>query len=43
MAVPGPVTSGLSAGCHQLIRSGHASLVTSASDIASLLTAARPA
>jgi DNA processing protein len=32
MAVPGPVTSGPSAGCHQLIRDG-ALLVTSADDV----------
>lgn len=42
MAVPGPVTSELSAGCHQLIRSGHAVLVTSASDIAAGLTVPAP-
>jgi DNA processing protein len=40
MAVPGPVTSGLSDGCHQLIRSGLSTLVTRASDAAELLTAA---
>jgi DNA processing protein len=28
MAVPGPITSGLSAGCHRLIREGGALLVT---------------
>jgi DNA processing protein len=44
MAVPGPVTSDLSAGCNDLIRSGHAVLVTSASDVTDTLTAAaRPA
>lgn len=40
MAVPGPVTSDLSAGCNELIRSGHAILVTSGSDAAGTLTAA---
>jgi len=39
MAVPGPVTSELSAGCNDLIRSGHAVLVTSASDVIDTLTA----
>jgi DNA processing protein len=44
MAVPGPVTSDLSAGCNDLIRSGHAVLVTSASDVIDTLTATgRPA
>jgi DNA processing protein len=33
MAVPGPVTSELSTGCHHLIRSGHALLVTTADDV----------
>jgi DNA protecting protein DprA len=33
MAVPGPVTSAQSAGCHALIRDRDATLVTSASDI----------
>ena len=33
MAVPGPVTSSQSAGCHQLIRDGHATCVTGAADI----------
>jgi DNA processing protein len=33
MAVPGPVTSAQSAGCHQLIRDGHATCVTGAADI----------
>lgn len=36
-AVPGPVTSELSAGCNGLIRAGHAVLVTSASDVADTL------
>jgi DNA processing protein len=33
MAVPGPVTSAQSAGCHQLIRDGHATCVTGTADI----------
>ncbi|WP_284740281.1 DNA-processing protein DprA [Amycolatopsis sp. RTGN1] len=33
LAVPGPVTSAASAGCHQLIQDGTARLVTSADDI----------
>jgi DNA processing protein len=33
MAVPGPVTSDLSAGCHELIRESAALLVTGASDV----------
>jgi DNA processing protein len=40
MAVPGPVTSDLSAGCNDLIRSGHAVLVASAGDVLETLTAA---
>lgn len=36
-AVPGPVTSPSSAGCHELIREGGACLVTGAADIAELL------
>lgn len=40
MAVPGPVTSGMSAGCNDLIRTGHAVLVTSASDVIDALPAA---
>lgn len=44
MAIPGPVTSDLSAGCHDLIRSGHAVLVTSANDVIDTLAGtARPA
>ena len=39
MAVPGPVTSAQSAGCHQLIRDG-ATCVTSAADILTHLAAA---
>src|SRR6266704_3520428 len=33
MAVPGPVTSGMSAGCHELIREWGAVLVTGARDV----------
>jgi DNA processing protein len=33
MAVPGPVTSDLSAGCHQVIRDWQATLVTSAAEV----------
>ncbi len=33
MAVPGPVTSGASAGCHELIRNAAAVLVTDATDV----------
>jgi DNA processing protein len=33
MAVPGPVTSATSVGCHELVRSGRAVLVTDASDV----------
>jgi DNA processing protein len=40
MAIPGPVTSELSAGCHDLIRSSLAVLVTGASDVIDTLTAA---
>jgi DNA processing protein len=40
MAVPGPVTSGLSAGCHHIIRSWRGSLVTSGGDVIDALTAA---
>ena len=40
MAAPGPVTSDLSAGCHDLIRSGHAVLVANAGDVLDTLTAA---
>jgi DNA processing protein len=39
MAVPGPVTSAQSAGCHQLIRDG-ATCVTSTADILTELAAA---
>jgi len=37
MAVPGPVTSAQSTGCHDLIRDAKATLVTSASDVLELL------
>jgi DNA processing protein len=37
MAVPGPVTSATSEGCHQLIRDQYATCVTSAADIAARL------
>lgn len=36
-AVPGPVTSAASAGCHRLIRDGEAVLVTSVDDMAQLV------
>lgn len=35
--VPGPVTSAASAGCHQILRDGGATLVRSAADVAELL------
>jgi DNA processing protein len=38
MAVPGPVTSAQSAGCHRIIREWGASCVTSAADIIELLS-----
>ena len=38
MAVPGPVTSTVSAGCHQVIREWGAVCVTSATDVAEMLT-----
>ena len=37
-AVPGPVTSAASAGCHKLIREGFTTLVTSADEMAALIT-----
>lgn len=40
MAVPGPVTSSQSAGCHDLIRTGKAALVTSTAEVLELLGAA---
>ena len=42
MAVPGPVTSAMSAGCHALIREQQAVLVTSAADIITHLIPAVP-
>ena len=36
-AVPGPVTSAASAGCHRLLREGHAVCVTDADEVAELL------
>jgi DNA processing protein len=33
MAIPGPITSGMSVGCHQLVRSGDARLVTSVEEV----------
>lgn len=41
MAVPGPVTSALSVGCHSLIRHGHAELVTNSTDVEVCLEWAR--
>lgn len=38
MGVPGPVTSGASAGVHQLIRSGAATLVTSGPEVRELIS-----
>jgi len=40
MAVPGPVTSGQSAGCHQLIRDHQAMCVTDAADVIAYLSPA---
>jgi len=37
MAVPGPVTSGMSVGCHRLVREEGASLVTCAADVVDLV------
>ncbi|MEU3016336.1 MULTISPECIES: DNA-processing protein DprA [unclassified Nocardiopsis] len=37
MAVPGPVTSALSVGCHRLLREGRASCVTRADDVEELI------
>lgn len=39
MAVPGPVTTAGSLGCHERIRSGNAELVTSGDEVRSLLSA----
>jgi DNA processing protein len=36
-AVPGPVTSGASVGCHRLLRDGEATLVTRAEDVVELV------
>jgi len=41
-AVPGPVTSAASAGCHKLMREGRATLVTSADDMAELVGPIEP-
>jgi DNA processing protein len=38
MAVPGPVTSAQSQGCHQIIKDWNASLVTSAADVLAMLS-----
>jgi DNA processing protein len=38
MAVPGPVTSDLSAGCHQIIRDWQGTLVTTATEVVELLS-----
>ncbi len=43
LAVPGPVTSAMSTGCHDLIRQGKAGLVTDWRDLAGLLGPLRPA
>lgn len=37
MAVPGPVTSAMSAGCHAMLREGEAQCVTSAADVIELV------
>lgn len=37
MAVPGPVHSAMSSGCHRMIRDGQANLVTDRDDVAALL------
>lgn len=37
MAVPGPVTSALSAGCHEWVRTARAALVTSAAEVLELV------
>ncbi len=41
-AVPGPVTSAASAGCHRLIRESTATLVTTADEMAALIADAAP-
>ena len=38
MAVPGPVTSDMSAGCHELVRNGQAVLVTDSEDVVELVS-----
>ena len=38
MAVPGPVTSDLSAGCHQILRDWQATLVTTAAEVIELMS-----
>jgi DNA processing protein len=43
LAVPGPVTSALSAGCHDLIRAERAKLVTDARDVVGLVGPLQPA
>jgi DNA processing protein len=43
LAVPGPVTSALSAGCHDLIRGERAKLVTDARDVVGLVGPLQPA
>jgi DNA processing protein len=42
MAVPGPVTSAVSAGCHALIRHGQATCVTSSTDVLTRLAYGTP-
>jgi DNA processing protein len=43
MAVPGPVTSDLSAGCHHIIREWQGTLVTSAAEVIECLSPVAPA
>jgi DNA processing protein len=43
LAIPGPVTSAMSVGCHDLVREGKAALVTDARDVIGLLGPLRPA
>lgn len=42
-AVPGPITSAASAGCHRLVRDGQAVLVTEAQEVRELLPRSAPA
>lgn len=42
MAVPGPITSGLSAGCHMIVRDWQGMLVTSAAEIVEFLSPVAP-